>query len=1378
MHIPRTGLFFLLFLLSQQISSREVKFKHLNIDDGLSQNAVFAILQDNRGFLWFGTKDGLNRYDGYDFEVYRHNPFDTATLSSNYVTALLEDRNSRIWVGTRNGGLNIFYPKNEAVKRLELSSSVKGRPEGLEILCLIEDNEGEIWAGTKGDGIFRIYPESTNGGLLKYKQYHTEKLKPGSLKNNNVSSVLLDSEGILWFGTDKGLQRFDRKTEQFTYFSFEVRNAKAPESPFDLSTGSIHEDKEGNIWLGTLSGLVRFKKDGSSWELFPHKYDVYRYGWGKITGIVEDSKGKYWLATVAGLISFDTHSHEYKYFQNDPLDTESLSYNLISSIFIDRTGILWVGTTGMGINYYDPKVNRFSKFTREKDAASRFTGFSIRSVAEDSEGNIWISSDVLFRWDRRKNILQSFETSSKYPETFGNMVSWCIMPDREGCMWFATAAGLYRYDIKKKSGRLYVHNKNKQDGLPQKEVFSVFEDRDGIIWVMTENYLSRLEDPIHGRFVSYRYNDLPVYNEHVYPVIHQDPEGIFWLGTKDGLMRFDPVEETFEVYRNNPVDKKSINNNTIKSICADPKDPGNYLWLGTDGGGLNKFDIQQKNFTHFTVAEGLPNNVVYGILPDDRGNLWLSTNKGLSRFNPASGIFRNYDVMDGLQSNEFNTGAYFRSADGEFFFGGIRGLTYFYPENIKDNPFVPEIVITNFTIRNHNDSEITRGIDFHLMTSDDDPVILSHKNDIIQFQFAALDFSAPDKNQYEYILENFNEGWIHSGPSRIAIFTHLPPGEYNFRVRGSNNDGLWNTTGASMKIIITPPWWVSWWADTSYILLILSGLYYLRRYELNRLRLKNQLEVEKVETNSLRELDHMRSRFFANISHEFRTPLTLILGQIESVISSLKDNKLKSKLKVAQRNSTRLLGLINQLLDLSRIESGKMEIKKEQTNIVSFARSLFLSFSSLAEAKNIRLSFKSELPQIPVAFDREMMEKIIYNLTSNAIKFTDEGGMIELLISRPENSKVQISIRDNGIGITEDRIHKIFDRFYQVDSSSVREQEGSGIGLALTKELVELHGGEIRALSESGKGSEFIIKLPQGALILNGNTTQGDPHSSEFLQLEGFEPGKNSISRNGHNLLNGNSNKELILVIDDNEDIRNYIREQLENKYMIIDAADGEEGLLSARTELPDLIITDVMMPKMDGYEFCSKLRNDVKTSHIPIIMITARAALEDKLEGLEKGIDAFLTKPFNNDELNLRVRKLIEQRKELRKRFGSQTIIKPSEVTEQSIDQQFLQKAFKIIEDNFENDQFSVENLAGNLNMSISQLNRKLNALIDQPAGHLIRSMRLQRAADLLKQNTGSIAEICYELGFSDQAYFSRVFKKQFGTSPSEFKKKSTSSN
>jgi two-component system, sensor histidine kinase ChiS len=876
------------------------------------------------------------------------------------------------------------------------------------------------------------------------------------------------------------------------------------------------------------------------------------------------------------------------------------------------------------------------------------------------------------------------------------------------------------------------------------------------------------------------------------------------------------------------------------SIVTEDK-AGNLL-IGSWGGGVsvirNKWldslnfadasQIKHNIFENYNTAHGLPNDVVYGILEDDDGNIIIGTSFGLTVL--KGGLYKDREQIakNGIESFNQQTGYpikdvsnnYSMIVDSHGFVWAGTGdkLVRFDYKEVRRNTQAPNVFISSVGInqdkiswhslkrarageadafesaqsmpasvkneldvfgrqlsKNERDTLISKfgRIRFESVgpfNAIPEKLVLPYTHNNISFEFVGIETARPFLVEYQFMLAGNDKHWSALTNKTMAEYNNLGLGKYAFKLRAKSPDGIWSDP-ISFSFKVLPPWWLTWWANVSYLLLFLLVLFGIRRYEMNRILLRNQLELEKVTTDSLRNLDQLKSNFFANISHEFRTPLTLILGQIESVMSSAIDIKEKGKLQVANRNAKRLLTLINELLDLSKLESGTMELAATRQNIVSFLKSLFYSFESLADNKGIELGFESEADYIHVSFDSDKMEKVFYNLMSNAFKFTHGDGRIDISIRIERDRLVVISVKDTGIGIPEERLVHVFDRFYQVDGSSTRENEGTGIGLALARELAELHKGKISASSQENVGSEFVVTLPLGT---NGSE-EGDSvdiYAQNMLPEQvGSTPEPLEKVDGPEAIVPGeNENRELILVVEDNTDVRLYIREKLEKTYRVAEARNGEEGLKMAQDEIPDLIISDVMMPKMDGYQYCRAIRADERTSHIPIIMLTARADINDKIDGLGTGVDVYLTKPFNARELQANVRNLIQQRIQLRRRFSTSTVIRPSDVSSVSVDQAFLEKVVKTIETHFEDDQFSVESLGAHVNMSVSQLNRKLNALIDQPPGHLIRSLRLQRAADLLVQKAGTVSEICYKVGFSDNAYFSRAFKKQFGCSPSDY--------
>lgn len=1263
-------------IFPMQIIAQDMRFKHLGINDGLSQNAVFSITQDSEGFMWFGTKDGLNKYNGYNFTVFQHEPNNLNSISSNYITELFTDSSGQLWVGANNGIVHLFHKETQMFQRISLPQKDSESKNDKEINSIAQDKSGAIWIGTNDNGIFKIPFINNAHSFQNIKQYFNEVSGKYKLSSNIIKKLYVDEANVLWIGTNKGLSRMDIQKEKLSSFYFNVKHPDALEGPDDFCVSAISMADKNHLWIGTRSGLVKFNTKTNNYEFYPHHMNIFRYGWGDINEIASDNQDYLWLATPGELMRFNTKTFKYESVKNDPLNPESISYNSISSIFFDRTNILWIGTTGMGIDRYDPKSNRFGILKRKNTSDSRISGFSIRSVLEENDRYVWISAEVLYRWNRKKGTLKSFETNSTNLNAFGNTNIQSMIKSKNGKLWFASTEGLFVYDPKIEKARQFKYDSISPNGIPHKGVATVFEDKSGFIWIVTDNFLGKMIDREKGVFKQYKYPNYPMSNSIVYCAIYEDNKNQLWLGTKNGLQVFDKNKELFYSYQNNPEIPNSLSNNQVNAIFPDPVKPEGFLWIGTSG-GLNLFDINKQSFTHFTKNDGLPNNVIYGISSDSQDNLWLSTNKGISRYNLKTKKFRNYDVDDGLQSNEFNTGAVFKSSKGELFFGGINGLNYFFPDQIKDNPFQPPISITGIKVYSQNKKN-NEGLEVReLLVNPNKTITFTHQDEIIIFEFSALDFSSPGKNKYAYTLENFNENWIYTDNSRTATFTHLPSGNYTLKVKGSNNDGVWNEESVSIPIRVLPHWSGTWWAYTGYSLLFLFLMYFIRKYEMKRIEMKNNLELEQKEYNTLKVIDQLKSRFFTNISHEFRTPLTLISGYAENLMESLPSNYSKKQVASISNNAKTLLKLINELLDISKLEAGKMNLKLSQQNIVLYLKNLFFSLESFTEKRNISLNFISDEKDIQVVFDAEKMERIIMNIVSNALKFTPENGEITLTIQQINNKHISICICDNGIGIEQDAIPNIFDRFYQTDNSDTRLHEGTGIGLALVKELVELHEGNVKAFRNEEltgqKGITISIEFPIGPITENGIENIIEAENQTLYDLKFNQNNKLKIP-------DINFDKKIIVLVEDNLSIRTFIKNVLQSTYRIIEANNGEEGIEQARKIIPDLIITDVMMPKLDGVSLVQMLKEDEKTSHIPIIILSGKATLEDKLIGLEAGIDAYLTKPFSVKELQIIINNLIQQREQLREKYQNKFVVSSDEIPLGSVDQQFLEKTIQHI--------------------------------------------------------------------------------------------------
>ena len=1364
-----------------KVQQEQLRFGHLTIEDGLSQNAIHTILQDRRGFLWIGTKDGLNRYDGYTFTVFRHNPFDSTTLSDNHITALYEDSQGTLWVGTAGGGVDRMDKETETFRRY---------PNGPahDLLDIAEDHDGHLWIGTRGGGLFRLAPDGSDEAF--FTRFLNDPTDARSLGGNDVKAVLVDQQGMIWVGTEKGLSRLDpRDTDAgFTHYPHEPDRRAGQ---IDRSVTALYEETDGTLWIGTFLGVSRFDRQTERFTHYYHKFNEFRYGWGVVWHIVQDPAGYFWLATPAALMQFEPATTHYTYFQHDPLAPESLSDNFIRALFQDQSGILWIGTNGYGLDSHNPRANRFQTFRRPVNPASRLTGFSIRMLFEDADENVWISAGVLYKWDRKMGTFTSFETRSDHPEAFGNTGVWSMVQDRQGRLWVASYEGIYRYDLDTQTYQRFFHDPQDPGGLPEKIVFDVFEDRDGGIWAVTENYVSRLTDAALGRFQSYQYTEQTSIGEFTFPATYQDAQGYLWLASQQGLVRFDPVNGSFRHYRHDPGQPSSLSNDIVLSICPDPEEPDRYLWLGTSGGGLNRMDLDAETFQHFTEADGLPNNVVYGVLADEAGHLWMSTNKGLARFDPQTSTFTNYDVHDGLQSNEFNAGAYFKSNRGELFFGGIYGFNHFYPDAITPNPHVPEIVITDFKRAGQSESLRDANTVLDRAITETDALRLAHRDNIISFDFAALEYSAPEKNRYAYMLEGFNDEWIASDAARTATYTNLPPGAYTFRVKGSNNDGVWNEEGTALGLVIAPPWWRTWWAYALYALTALGLLYSLRGYEMNRLRLKSRLEMEHLEAEKLRELDRARSRFFANVSHEFRTPLTLTVGPLDDVLQGLHGSvsaEAREQVMLARRNAERVLDLVRQILDVARLEAGRMKLEARRVDLGAFLRAQAQPFQALAERKLITFQVEESPAPVLVYLDTGHMEKVVGNLLSNAFKFTPESGAIHVRLDEVD-ATVRVLVRDSGPGIPADDLPHVFERFYQVNESTTRLQPGTGIGLALAKELVELHGGTIGVESDEGFGSTFIVTLCRGQAHLQPDQIIATPETAVMrprILSDDSEALLETSSGDGLTWERGEGKEgedvTTVLIVEDHAEVRAYVHKHLAPHYRVVEASDGVDGLEKARRLLPDLIVSDVMMPEMDGYALCQMLKSDPETNGIPVILLTARAAPEDKLEGLQGKADDFITKPFEVQELLARIDNLIGSRKHLRERFRQEgmalvlgmdetaPVLQPRTVNVTSPETAFLEQVQDAIEAHLSDELFTVERLAEAVGVSRGHLHRQLKELVDQTPSEAIRTMRLERAGQLLKAGAGTVSEIAYAVGFKSLAHFSNAFLDYYGCRPSAY--------
>jgi signal transduction histidine kinase/ligand-binding sensor domain-containing protein/CheY-like chemotaxis protein/AraC-like DNA-binding protein len=1350
-------LFILIFWTSSTASGQITKprFRHLGIENGLSQNQVTSMCQDYKGFMWFGTRDGLNRYDGYNFRVYKADTYDTESISDNHITSVYEDVHKNLWVGTMHGGLLVYDRKKDAFIKINMEAF----PKGVRFVSNITGNQqvGVVVSFLSGEVIRITLPDRATK-ITSATWLSTEKVAELNKGESQIPfNILLTPKSVLMLNGTKGFKSYalteGNKAESYqdypTYLVKYKGNTPLPRarndaySPLIKDTQDMRMDENGHVWMTSSLGL---------YQLNPVKKEFVLYQFAQNTTSLLPRKRnademQIWVATHSqGLALFNPNGNSVSFLSNTEIgseDTADMRFNVICQ---ERSGTIWLGANGRGIFVHSANLTLFSSGGQQASGITKDQSKSTYALLNVKPGGGTVLYSTLNAFTHLT--FSGGNITSSYTDSM--LTTRSMSKDSHGLVWLGNQYGLFRYDP-----RTSVAKKMIQD--EKQMIISVFAAADGRVWYTTYTSLCSF-DPRTGErqripLPSDLTNQLEVLS---ISNIQPDRDGKLWIGTANGLYHFNPFTARFlQVYRNDPSDKQSLSSNEIKSILPDPVNPAQFLWVGTPI-GLNRLDKKTGKFSHFTTKDGLPNNTVYGVLSDQRGHLWLSTNQGISVFNPVRRTFINFDQSNGLQSNEFNTGAYFKSSDGEMYFGGINGYNHFYPEQIripgKDLP----MVISD--IRLLGDASGGR-----YYFSEDKPNLLNHTQNNLTVTMSLLDYSSSDKIQYAYRIVNRDTSWINIGKTRNVTLTNLSPGTYVFEGKGTDGFGRWSEAHTTITFNIAPPWWNSPFAQICY-LMATSGLLFVfwKRYK-KRMIHKQHMETERQKAQSMMELAEVKSRFLANITHEFRTPLTLINGHIERLISENGPAKPASSYREMERNSQHLLRLINQLMDLSKVESGEYRIRCTKKNILNDLKVNIHSFQSYAEQKHISLLLNTDqeseiyLRENPVLFDENVFITILNNLLSNACKFTGEGGAISVDFRYEKvTGKIHFSVSDTGPGIPEEEQEKIFDRFYQSDNSAVRRYEGSGIGLSLVKELAQLHGGSVTLESGTETGSTFHVIIQEGIEDDSPevNTTRATS-AAVFSDVV---------------MLQSDQELPLLLIVEDHPELRRFIRESLGDQYRCIEAVNGKAGLELAIGHIPDLIISDVMMPEMDGFEFCDLVKNQELTSHIPLVLLTARMEQEDRLKGLRKGADDYLTKPFSTAELRLRVRNMIAARKLIIEKYGLPTSSRlPETATILPEESAFIKRLTFLVERNLSNSAFGVEELAGKASLSSSQLQRKLKAITGKSPSGLIMDIRMNRSMHLLKHGKENVGEIAFQVGFENHSYFSRVFKKYFGFMPSE---------
>lgn len=1357
-----------LFPLLTVAQAPRLKFRHIGSEQGLSNSTIESIYQDSRGFIWFGTRDGLNRYDGYQMVVYRYDPKDTNSISDNYIRYIYEDHNKVLWIGTTNG-LNRFNTARNNFSRYKHNPSDPKSISHNIVTCIYEDKKGNLWVSSFGGGINLFQPERNS--FVRFSR----SAKPGSISDDRVNFLYEDSHDNFWVGTESGLNLFNRQTGDFQLIP--IAGARA-----NNVIRIIKEDHHGNLLLGTEeNGLILFDHGKNNFRQYRHQEkDASSLASNLVRSILVDIKGNIWVGSVnGGLDLFQQASDSFFHYQSEPDNDFSLSQRTVSSLFEDNQGNLWVGTHRGGVNLYMPNTEKLSLY-RQKANRNSLSYNDVKAFCEDREGNIWIGTDGggLNLFDRKNNTFRHYKYDPYDPQSIGSNEVLGITEDSEGNLWIATwGGGLCLLNKRTGTFTRYLNAPSNKHSISSNYVQQIYEDRNKNLWIATyygglnlfnrktRQFFRVREDSVHH--TKLQGNNIVSLNE--------DDAGNLWIGTDDGgLNCYNAKTGTFSHYFDREEKMPDL-----RVLFIDSK---GRLWAGQEG--LYLFNPKSNSFSVYTHKGGLSTEFIKGMAEDARGNLWISTSNGITQFNPDNFQLKKYNSADGLQGLEFEANAYLETKDGQIFFGGLNGFNCFYPHDIKTNMFVPPVYITDFYLFNRKIAAGEKKSPLQADIALTDKIRLSHNQSTFSFSFAALNYTASENNQYAYKMEGWDRDWIYAGNERKASYTNLSPGKYTFRVKASNNDGVWNASGPSIEVIITPPFWATWWFRTLAIAAIAAAV-------IGYFQFRRKLELRKLEQSKREELHQVQLQFFTNISHEFRTPLSLILGPLEKLQRENPDPSFDHYYKVMYCNAKRLTNLVNELMDFRKTESGALKLNVMPGDLRLFLDEIAEEFSELAIRK--RIDFMVTIPENPgeVWFDRQIVEKITINLISNSFKYTGDGGSIkvevrnslnnfkpdfenELILKNDHAGKryVYLCVRDNGIGISRESIQHLFERYFKISDAHL----GSGIGLAFVKSLALLHKAHIYVHSERNKGTEIIIGLPVSKEdYLPAERWMKDKAagirlesvaSHEFKHLLPADQGRQQEKKEAP------AHAANILVVDDNDELRTFLKESLSPQYYISEAEDGISGMIKARDEYPDLIISDVMMPEMDGIEFCRQVKENVKTGHIPFLMLTAKDALESRIEGAASGADYYFTKPVSLQLLEITIQNILSQKQKLKEKYTRDNYAEARELVHSEKDREFMEQLIAIIESQLSNPDMNIDYICTQMGMSRTKLYQKVKTVTGESIGDFIRTIRLNKAVVLMTSQDVSLTDVMYNIGIQTQSYFTKSFKKKYGKTPSQFLK------
>jgi signal transduction histidine kinase/ligand-binding sensor domain-containing protein/DNA-binding response OmpR family regulator len=1315
-----TVLIWIAFITSQNFSQTNfIHFKHISIEQGLPTNLVNCVYQDRKGFIWIGTDKGLVRYDGYNYRNYRHNKDDNNSLSNDIVTSILEDSEGNFWIGTQ-GGLNKF---DRSFNKFSSFTNLPNDTNSIQdnhINILVENN-GIIWAGT-GSGLSKL-----NVITNKFTNY---TIPANELPNAAISKIINDN-GILWIGTKNGLAKFNTKDNVFSIYGINGNGG--------FHIRSLIIENGNNILIASNEGLYRFNKSNLLFEkLFPEAMNDLLMG----------LDGKLWCATEgSGIILFDIHTGAKSVYNKETGFSKGIISASYKHIFRDAAGSTWFTSLNEGINILHPGAKEFTVLKNNQQSKNSLSNNIVNKGFTDKDGITWIPTfgGGLDKYNASDKSFIHLRESSLREDKINS-----VLKDNFGQLWVGTTNGLYLQRLNniafdKISFSSYV--------IRDHPISTIVQDKGGDIWLGINDHLVKYSPQTNATLIVNLVPDSSSFftNFNISSILSDND--FLWISTSNGLYKYTIKKNSLNVFRD--FDPYEVENHFL-TIAQDWE---GLIWVGTKEAGLKCFNPKTNIFTSYKKENGLPSNNILSILEDADGALWLGTDKGLAKFNNKLGSIVTYTESDGIPSNKFIQNSCWTAPSGEFFFGTDNGILSFFPAKMNSNKFIPPIVLISFKIFNKETA-------LNYETSYITEIEVPYKQNVLSFEIAALNYIDPDKNQFAYKLEGFNNEWTYIKSFREISFTNLSPGTYTLRIIASNNEGIWNEAGLSVNLRILPPWYSSWWAYIIYLLILISIYLAVRRYELKRVQHKNELKLKKVESEILFEAEKVKSDFYNKISHELKTPLTNIIEPVSKLKETLKNDYDIKTLELIDQNTRRLLLQVNHLIDFSRLEAGSMKLQVSRNDCIPFLRGLVMNFEPEAKIKNIKLELYSPLDHLNIYYDHNIIEQVVYNILSNAIKFTQEGGCIVVSVEL-KSKRLYIKIKDNGIGIPADKIGFIFNPFSKSSTISTKGNGGLGIGLALTKKLIELHKGEIQATSKPGLGTTFTFWINAEDTVYQLSEIK----ESDKVNLSFRSP---NITTEKGNTISDHVEKLIVLLIEGNSEMRRLIVSQLDENYAVFEYPDSTEGFNKAKEIIPDIIVFDETDTKMDKMEFCRIVKNDGNTSHIPIILILSKSPLDEKIKGGENGADDYIIRPFNKLELLMKIKSLISKSRKFREILGKDFVsglstLSDSDFELNKADKTFINKVIQAVENNYKISDFNLDRLCNQTGMSQIQLVRKMAALFNKTPNEFILRYRLYKADKLIKEEGKPGSKAAYEVGFDNLSYFTKCYRSEFGGLPND---------